>query len=317
MKNLEKSGLKNVYRLTGDDAIEIEKALEIITARAGVAMPEINQTIFTDETFDAEKIILSCQQMPFLSDKRLVIVKNMAKVKDADIKKLEEYCAAPAPETILVFQEIVGQNVFSKLSAEKVLCKKLEKPALVEIVNAAFSGTTKTITPAAANLLVDFCNNDQLLIQNELSKLLFAQNDMIDEDLVKKLVKKSDEYSVFEISTALTYGQGDKAIKLMKKMLETMEFPVILGLIAAHFRRMLYANLAEGTNAEIASLLGVKEFAIAKAKTLAKNIKPSAILQINNLILQIDYDIKSGKMNAENAMYFLVFKICNFVKGGK
>ena len=143
MKNLEKSGLKNVYRLTGDDAIEIEKALEIITARAGVAMPEINQTIFTDETFDAEKIILSCQQMPFLSDKRLVIVKNMAKVKEADIKKLEEYCKSPAPETILVFQEIVGQNVFSKLSAEKVLCKKLEKPALVENVNAAFSGTTK------------------------------------------------------------------------------------------------------------------------------------------------------------------------------
>ena len=317
MKNLEKSGLKNVYRLTGDDAIEIEKALDIITARAGVTMPEINQTIFTDETFDAEKIILSCQQMPFLSDKRLVIVKNMAKVKEADIKKLEEYCKTPAPETILVFQEIVGQNVFSKLSAEKVLCKKLEKPALVEIVNAAFSGTTKTITPAATGLLVDFCNNDQLLIQNELSKLLFAQNDVIDEDLVKKLVKKSDEYSVFEISTALTYGQGDKAIKLMKKMLETMEFPVILGLISAHFRRMLYANLAEGTNAEIANLLGVKEFAIAKAKTLAKHIKPSAILQINNLILQIDYDIKSGKMNAENAMYFLVFKICNLVKGGK
>ncbi|MBR2433517.1 MAG: hypothetical protein IKB21_02815, partial [Clostridia bacterium] len=115
----------------------------------------------------------------------------------------------------------------------------------------------------------------------------------------------------------LSYGQGDKAIKLMKKMLETMEFPVILGLISAHFRRMLYANLAEGTNGEIANLLGVKEFAVAKAKTLSKHIKPNAILQINNLILQIDYDIKSGKMNAENAMYFLVLQICQLVKGEK
>ena len=57
--------------------------------------------------------------------------------------------------------------------------------------------------------------------------------------------------------------------------------------------------------------------AVAKAKTLAKHIKPSAILQINNLILQIDYDIKSGKMNAENAMYFLVLQICQLVKGEK
>ena len=48
-------------------------------------------------------------------------------------KKLEEYCKAPANETILVFQEIVGQNVFAKLSAEKVTCNKLDEAELSKI----------------------------------------------------------------------------------------------------------------------------------------------------------------------------------------
>ena len=134
MKNLETGPLKSVYRLTGEDAIEINRALEIIRTKACLQMPEINQTIFNDENFDAEKILLVCQQMPFLSERRLVIVKNIAKVKDVDIKKLEEYCKSPSPETVLVFQELVGQNVFAKLSAEKVVCKKLSMDSLCKII---------------------------------------------------------------------------------------------------------------------------------------------------------------------------------------
>ena len=126
MKKLEKTDtLLPVYRLTGNDILGLDKALKLIEQKAQIEMPELNKAVFNDENFDAEKIILSCQQMPLMSGKRLVVVKNVAKVKDADLKKLEEYCQSPAQETILVFQEIVSQNVFSKLTAEKVLCNKL------------------------------------------------------------------------------------------------------------------------------------------------------------------------------------------------
>ncbi|MBQ2713983.1 MAG: DNA polymerase III subunit delta [Clostridia bacterium] len=316
MKKLEtQTTLMPVYRLTGNDILGLDKALKHIEDKAKIEMPELNKAVFNDENFDAEKIILSCQQMPLMSEKRLVVVKNVAKIKDADLKKLEEYCKAPALETILVFQEIVGQNVFAKLSAEKVLCNKLSEGELSQIIESKFKESGKSISLGAVALLIDFCGSDQMRIRNELSKLLYAGKDEITESDIKKMVKKSDEYSVFEITSALSSGNGDKAITLMKKMLETMEFPVILGLISAHYRRVLYAGLAEGTNAEIAKHLGVKEFAISKAKGIAKNLSPAKILKISNLILDVDYDIKSGKMNAENAMYYLVFQIISITKG--
>lgn len=318
MKNLEKNlpNLKNVYRLTGDDVLMIEKALHIIQDACNISFPELNVAVFDDENFNAQEIVLSCEQMPFVSDKRLVLVKNILKIKDSEIKILEQYALNPVLSTVLVFVEVVGNNVFSKLTAEKVLCKKLSSEELQKFVKEEFEKENKKISLSAVNLLVDFCGNDLLRIKNELTKLLNYKNE-IDDDDIKKLVKKSDDFSIFEISTALTYGQGDKAIKLMNKMLETMEFPVILGLISSHFRRMLYAVLSDATPDEIANNLGVKGFAISKARTLAKNLKPMQILKINNIILDVDYDIKMGKMAVDNAMFYLVFKITNIIKGGK
>lgn len=319
MKKLEKTSLENlksIYRLTGDDALVIESAEDFIESLLSLQMPELNKTVFSDENFDAEKIILACQQMPFVDCKRLVVVKNITKVKDADLKKLEGYCTNPEPNTILIFREIVSQNVFGKLTAEKVLCNKKNEVELAKMIREEFAkfSPTKTISQNAVDMLIDFCGKDSLRIKNELSKILFSNSNEITEKDIQKMVKKSDEYSVFEITTALSLGQSDKAIVLIKKMLETTDFPVILGLISSHFRRMLYSVLSEGTNAEIANMLGVKEFAVAKAKKLAENISLPNILKINNTILEVDYDIKNGKMSAENAMYYLVFQIIAFVK---
>lgn len=316
MKKLEVASLlKNVYRIFGDDALRIEQALALLETKAGLEMPELNKAQFNDENFDAQKIVLSCQQMPFVSPVRFVVVKSIAKLSASDQKVLEEYCQNPAPSTILAFVENAGGTTFSKLSAEKVSCSKLSAADLEKFVLSEFNKSKKTITPEAVTMLIEFCNFDLLQIQNSLCKLLFCSQNPVVPETVKQLVKKSDEYSVFEISTALTYAQGNKAIILMKKMLETMEFSVILGLISAHFRRMLYGALAEGSDADVASMLGVKEFAISKARRLAKTISPNKLLRISNLILNVDFDIKSGKMNAENAMYYLVFCIVDIIKG--
>lgn len=316
MKNLEKlNSVQGVYRLFGDDILMIERAEKLIEQKMHLEMPDLNKSVFTDENFDIEKLLLSCEQMPFLSEKRLVVLKNIEKLKADDLKKLDAYCRSPADTSVLVLQENVSGTVFSKLPAEKVHCKKLESKDLEAIIITAFTENNQTVTSEAVNLIIDFCGKDLLCIQNSLSKLLYCGKQQITPEIVKKLVKKSDEFSVFEISTALTYGQGNKAIILIKKMLETMEFPVILGLISSHFRRMLYGVISDLPPAQIAENLGVKEFAITKARSLAKNISAPKLLKIYNLILEVDYSIKSGKLSAENAMYYLVCEIVDAIKG--
>ena len=75
------------------------------------------------------------------------------------------------------------------------------------------------------------------------------------------------------------------------------------------------ANVISIVNAEIAKKIGVQEFAISTMRARAKKLKPMQIIKINELILDIDYSIKMGKMGAENAMFYLAFKMVEIIKG--
>ncbi|MDD4815918.1 MAG: DNA polymerase III subunit delta [Clostridia bacterium] len=311
-----KNTIKNIYHIIGDDILVMENACKMIENACQIALPDLNKTIFNDENFMAEKIIQSCEQLPIMAKKRYILVKNILKANEKDIKRLQEYSQNPAEDSVLVLCEVPTLNIFGKIDAEKVDCKKLESFELAKIVENILKEYGKEIEKSAIDLLLEFCAKDLLKIKNELTKLAFFDNQKtITVEAVKKLVAKTDEFTVFEISTALTFGQGDKAINLLNKMLETMEFSVVLGLISSHFRRMLFSVLSDDTTANIANFLGVKEFAIIKAKQQAKNLKPLQLIKINELILEVDYKIKDGKMASENAMYFLVFGIVEIIKG--
>lgn len=63
------------------------------------------------------------------------------------------------------------------------------------------------------------------------------------------------------------------------------------------------------TNAELSNYLGVKEYAIIKAKGLLKEFSKNQLRKINKLLEEVDYSIKSGAMQPINALYYLVYNI--------
>ena len=83
----------------------------------------------------------------------------------------------------------------------------------------------------------------------------------------------------------------------------------MFALISNQFRRLFYASISDLTNAELAGLLGVKEFAIMKARQLAKGFSKAQLKKICSLLEEMDYAVKSGAMLQTNALYLLVFNI--------
>ncbi|MDD2445509.1 MAG: DNA polymerase III subunit delta [Clostridia bacterium] len=314
-KNLEK-GVLDAYHIKGNDLFLIEEACRLIEKACKNEMGDLNRAVFTDENFSANELISVCNQIPMFAEKRFVLVKNIIKIADSELKKLIQYSKNPSDSCVLVLCEMLGLSVFDKMNFEKVVCNKLNDFELKKIIVQELNLYDKEITPEAINLLIDFCLKDLMLIKSEIKKLGFFKlgKALIDEDIIKKLVHKNETYSVFEISDALTHRQGDRAIFLLKKMLETKDFPFVLGLISSHFRRLLYSAMSEGTDAEIASKMGVKEYAITKARQLSKNFKLAQLVKINELILDVDYQIKDGQMANINAMYFLVFAILEVMR---
>ena len=314
--------VSGVYRIYGEDLFIMQTVVEKIKNKCDNQMGLLNQTYFDNENFNVDQLINICEQIPMFAGKRFVLVRNIEKVSEGDMKKLVAYSKSPSNECVLVLWEKLEGKVFAKVNAKEIECKKLSMLEIKKLVFQEFETFGRGITQDASSLLIEFCLRDLQLIKNEIFKLTYANlglnvdgshRTVLEVDDIKKHVFQNEEYSIFEITSSLTKGQGDRAIILLNKMLEIMEFTAILGLISAHFRRMYYSVISEGTDLEIASFLGVKPFAVTNAKSLAKGIKPRNLVNIISLILEIDFSIKNGDMTAENAMYYLVFKIIKYV----
>ena len=83
----------------------------------------------------------------------------------------------------------------------------------------------------------------------------------------------------------------------------------IISAVYNYFRRLLFAAISDKPNAETAALLGVKEYAVKKAKEQAAAFKVRALKNAVDRLGDADYAVKSGKSDADELMWINLFKI--------
>lgn len=308
------SDLKNkqlesgAYHLVGDSYL-IKQAIAEIATMHGVE--KINIAEFNDENFDARAIFNACNQFSFFNEKRIVVVSEPAKeLVGADKNLILSYLKNPNKDCLLLF---VGNGTFFDFAgAEKIECKASDAFVL-DFVKNQVAKLGGEIEKDAVVKLISHCLGDLNRICLEIKKLCdYTQNKtVITAKMVEEMVAKDTELKVFDLTTNMSQKNVERAHKVLFDMLRAGEPPIkILGLISGHFRRMFFAKINKGTNAELAKALGCKEYAIVKAKEQASNFSAKELKEVQNLLLEADYDIKSGLMNQENTLYYVLMKIC-------
>lgn len=308
LKNRLKNGIDNFYLVEGDDYFLFDKALSMIKNASQIQLEEFNISKFDDDNFSGKAVVDSTQVLPLSSEKRLVVVKDVTKVGESDIKLLKSYLENPVESTVLVILD--WANKFSALKGygQFVDGRRMEKNLASSVVVNALAKKGKQITSEALSTLFDFCNGYLTRMMNEIDKLVFydVTNSLITKDIVEKLVHKDTDFVVFELTEALGKRDVDKAIKLLSVMVKEQG---TLGLITNHFRRLFFISISDLDNATLAQTLGVKEYAVVKQREQLRNFSKMQLKKIYALLEEVDYKIKSGQMLSENALYFLVFSI--------
>lgn len=305
--------LDNIYVIKGDDDFLIQKAIEKIATACGVDFPDLDMSRFDSENFDGQTLMSCLEQLPFSAKKRIVVVKNLTKISEQDKTRMKEYATSPNPSTCLVLSASNGYENFSFITKSVIVeCFKLDFPYLQKYIVGELEKLGKKISEPAVKMLVEYTSSNMTRISSEVQKLstAYCQNDMITSETVSSLVTKDNEYQIFELSTALAERDGQKAFQIVKLMLERKEDPsMILGLISSHFRRMFHAKISDMSNAEIAGMFGVKEYAVKKARDNSSSFSQKGLKKINDLLCDVDFMMKSGEMSSENVIYFLIFQI--------
>ena len=310
MKTLKKrlnEGLASVYLVEGDDFYLFDKALSMIKNACKITLEDFNVTIFDDENFSLEKLFNATEMLPMNDPKRLVVIKD-GQVKEGDKKKLENMLLKIPKTTCVVVLDYNKNFEFLKKSFVYVDANRMDREMVKKLVVAYLAKSGKQISGEALETLIGATNGYLTKIMNELAKLecYDLESPLITKKMVDEIAIKDVEFSVFELTDALSKKKGDKAIKLLKLMEKD---PGVFSLISNHFRRLFYVSISDMTNSELAALLNVKEYAIVKARELARGFSKAQLKKINALLEELDYNVKSGILLASNALHLLVFNI--------
>lgn len=300
--------LKNVYLFEGEDYELYNRGLSMILKRVNLSLPEFNFVKFDDENYSMKAVVDACEVMPLGDQYRVVFLKNIEKISENDKKMLQNYLKSPVLSTILIIFDFFNKFSSIKKDLEFVNCSCFDKATLSSVVVNELNKRNKKISADALDCLLDSCDYFLTRIMCELDKLVYYNpaDTLITKKIVENLVTKDSEVVIYELTEALGQKKADKALQIMDALKRESG---LLGLIINHFRRLFFISISDLPDKEIATLLGVKEFAITKQREQIKNFSKMQLKKIYSLLEEVDFSIKNGSMLAENALNFLVLSI--------
>ena len=310
-----KEEIKPAYIIGGEDSYLCYKALELVESACNITMPDFNKVIFNKEGFSAQDIVASCEVLPIMDERRLIVVKDYLGVKnDKEKEIIVNYLKNPVPTTCLVFFASATNNFYLSFvdKVEYIDCGKLTYNLLSRLVGANCSKEGVQMEVNACKKLIEYCNYNLTRIDQELNKLMaYKSNEkVIREKDVDEMVTKDEEYVIFELADALADKDGDKAYAIVDNLYYRKNNPtMILAFISNHFRRLFYSAVTDAASSSVATQLGVKEFAVIKARAQAKKFTKLKLKNIYDMCLECEYNIKSGKMQGETAISYLISNI--------
>jgi len=291
-----------IYLFHGEDKYRLGKRLQgIIKAHKGTA-GDLNISRIS-EKYDFSVIKNEAESLPFLSDKRLLVIYNIMKSKDKTLlEKLSKWLPTLETGNEIIFVENEAPDQRTALYKTLVKVGKVEaftelKPfEAIAWIKEQVSALGATIDPEAASLLQLYCGSDLARLESEITKLS-SYDPHITKTTVEKLVDAGFFNTIFELTDALSEKKSQKALNLLTKTLDSGENEIYLvTMLARQVRNLLIVkDLADHrlSESEIVSKTRLHPFVIKKSLSQSRNFTAAQLLTLHGKLVGLDLEMKS------------------------
>lgn len=319
------------YVLHGPDEFSRRAYLDAMRAQMGdPTTAELNISVLDGKQASAADVLSAARAIPFLSDRRLVIVQGMlswltrkgaGKVSKEELDRLADGLTQLPDWARVVFVEtgsLSDRNAILKLAKTEPggYHKEFDPPrnAVKWIIEHARAEYDTEIEPGAAHALAEVINNDLRTADSELAKLTMYVNGArsISEADITLLTPYVSEANVFEMVDAIGRRDGKTATRLLHRLLEEGEPLQLFGMIIRQFRLLIqtreYIN-AGGTPKGVSKAIGVHPYVGDKLATQVRAFSLEQLEKIYHFLLDTDIGIKTGRVNSIVALDLLIASI--------
>jgi DNA polymerase-3 subunit delta len=254
---------KPLYLLVGPERYLRDAAARSLTEAAlrGTLLREFNEASFNLLRDSVQSAIAAAEQLPMMSDRRVVRVRDFARLREADEETLVRYLNNPSPATVMIF---IADDLDKRKRSTKALldnCVVVDFPPLKDAeakawVKSRLKELKVTADDAVLSEIISLVGTDVQTLFNEIDKLASAVADTgrITSAAVDELIGRSRELSNFELGDHLLANNRKRALETLHRLLDDGAEPVMLiGLIAGNYHRLALAKylLAKGGREEV------------------------------------------------------------------
>lgn len=329
-----------MYILLGQDDYSLSQSLEEIKRGIGdQALLAANTTTFDGQQVTLDQLRTACETLPFLAERRLVIVKGLLERFEPrgkssrrkkitrvtnhqnEYKSLGAYFSQLPDSTILVLigSRATSKNpLFSELSA-KAKVKSfplLRGTRLHQWIQKHVTEEGGTISPQAVDLLAKLVGGNLWIMANEINKLtLFTSGRRIEEGDVGMIVSYAQQANVFAMVDAILEFKVGLAEQSLHQLLQRGASSAYLLVMLSRQVRMIVRvkglRNQRKPEIEIRNKLGLTlEFAWHKTIEQAERYPLERIKEVYHKLLEADLSIKTGKYEGELALNILIAELC-------
>jgi DNA polymerase-3 subunit delta len=292
-----------VHFVKGDDpSLVLDAVARLLDELAGSDPFAIEDVSDADDPVGAA--VDAGRTLPFLADRRVVVVRDIGRFRTDELAPLLEYIDDPSPTAVLVVVAGGGQT------STKLTAAVRKVGHVTDVTVPSGKGRTSWIGEqlkdarvklerAAADHLNDHLGEDVGRLPNLLSMLAAAYGEgaKIGMEELEPFLGEAGGVAPWDLTDAIDSGVTDVAINQLHRMLAAGDrHPlVVMATLHRHYAAMLRLDGAGATNEnEAAEILGVKPYPAKKALNQSRRLASAGLARAIELLAAADLDLRGA-----------------------
>lgn len=313
-----------VYLFYGLEYFLIKKELAQILKKENIE--PINQNYYDLENSNINDIIEDASTFSLFGDKKAIIVENSyiftgttnKKLPEQNTDNLSSYLENPNQDTLLFFlinKENIDKrkkivNTIKKVGVVKEFTPVTDLKVYVKDMIEPYQ-----IETADLNLFINRVGNQLSILEQEIKKLkTYKDKDLkITRQDILDVTCKTVDIDIFSLIDNIIIKNKEKSLESYHEMLKLGEEPIKIAIMLANQFRIMYQAkqlIKKGySEKDIASHLDVHPYRVKLALEKSRNFKDDTLLTYLEKLAQLDYEIKSGRIDKNIGLELFILSI--------
>jgi len=333
INDINNNKLNTVYLFTGIEKYLIDKTIDMLREKyIDKSFETLNYVVLDGKDIDFDNILDACETLPFMAEKKLVIIKDINEVmenKGTDFdKRLGEYISKLDHYlTLIIIDKSNSLNKTSNIyKAVKKLggvveFNKLKGRDLNAWVEKKFKEYNKNISYGNISYFIQSSSystynslNTLYDLENEILKIVnYTQEKEISKEDIDLVLSRTLDTNIFNLLSYLNRRDSEAALRTFNELYISNE-PVqrILAMIIRQIRLMLSYKLYRergDTEGSIQKKLQIKDYEFKRISKASSSFSKEYLLQALELILRLDIKQKTSSQDEKLALEMLIIQL--------